>query len=132
MHRSSINRYLVSPGQKKLADIIGSTDTATHGERHEALLRGTRYHFKYCIAIFRACGDIKEAKLVRASRVVDPCLLHRITRVAQIDEIYSLDNASVFNIKAGYDACLQHFLTSPSVQSAPRLNRVARHKERGR
>ena len=79
-----------------------------------------------------AVRSLAVRSLVRASRVVDSCLLHRITRIAQIDEVYSLDNAPVFNIEAGYDACLKHYFTLPSVQSAPNLNRAAHHKERGR
>ena len=55
-----------------------------------------------------ARGDVEEAELVGAGRVIGDGRFHRIAGVAQIDEIDALDHAAVFDVEAGNDADLEH------------------------
>ena len=48
--------------------------------------------------------DIEEGEFVGALLVVARRNLHRVTRIAQLDEVDTLDDASAGNVKAGNDA----------------------------
>ena len=53
-------------------------------------------------------GDVEEAELVGAGRVIGNRRLDRIAGVAQIDEVDALDDAAVLDVQAGNDADFEH------------------------
>src|SRR3546814_20170580 len=55
-------------------------------------------------ASFMAGGDVEEAKLVRALRVIDARLFDRIARVLQGNEVHALYDPAAGHVEAGDDA----------------------------
>jgi hypothetical protein len=51
-----------------------------------------------------AGGDVEEAELVRARRIIGARLLDRIAGILQIDEIDALDHPAIGDIETGNDA----------------------------
>ena len=106
--RRGVDRYLVGAAREQLADVVDRAHAAADGKRHEAGLRRARHHVVDRVAVFVAGGDVEEAQLVGAGRVICDGRLDRIAGVAQIDEIDALDHAAVFHVEAGNDADLEH------------------------
>ena len=50
--------------------------------------------------------DVEKAQLVRAGRVIGAGGIHGIARIAQIDEVHTLDHAAIGDIEAGDDTDL--------------------------
>ena len=103
-----IDRNLIRAGVQKRTYVIGCPHTAAHGERHEALLRGTSNDIVERIAPLVACGYIKKTQFVGAFGIIDPCLLDRVAGVDQIDEVDTFDDPSASDIEAGNDTRFQH------------------------
>ena len=120
-HRRRHDRHLVGAGQQQPADILDTAHAAAHGERHEAGFGRPRHHVEKDIAALVTRGDIEEAELVRAGPVVDGGLLHRISGIAQVDEVDALDDAAILDVEAGNDAGLQHAASPPLATSWNRL-----------
>ena len=93
---------------QQLADVVDRAHAAADGERHEAGFRRAPHHVEDGVAVLVAGGDVEEAELVGAGRVIGDGRFHRIAGVAQIDEIDALDHAAVFHVEAGNDADLEH------------------------
>ena len=110
VHRRGIDRHLVGAAGEQLADVLDGAHAAADGERHEAGFRRARHHVEDGVAVFVAGGDVEEAQLVGAGRVIGDRRFHRIAGVAQIDEIDALDHAAVFHVEAGNDADFEHGL----------------------
>ena len=67
-----------------------------------------RDHVEQSAAVLVAGGDVEEAQLVGAGRVIGHRALDRIAGVAQVDELHALDDAAVLDVEAGDDADLKH------------------------
>ena len=81
VHRRSVDRYLVCTGKQQLADVGDLPNAAADGQRHETLFGRPGDDVKDRLAIVRGRGDVEEAKLVRAGRVIGPRRFHRIAGV---------------------------------------------------
>ncbi len=66
------------------------------------------HHVEDGVAVLVARGDVEEAELVGAGRVIGDRRLDRIAGVAQVDEVDALDDAAVLHVEAGDDADLEH------------------------
>ena len=53
-------------------------------------------------------GDVEKAELICPCGIIGDGGIHRITRIAQVDEVDALDHAAVGHVKTGDDAGLQH------------------------
>ena len=49
-------------------------------------------------------GNVKEAEFIRAGRVIEPRLLHRVAGILEVNEIDALDHAAIGDVEAGNDA----------------------------
>ncbi len=108
LHRSRVDRYLIGPGQQQFADIINDTHPTAHGQGHEGNLCRAGNHIIDGFAIVRTGGDIQKGQFIRAGRIINPGLFHRIARITQTDEIHTLDHATVFHVQTGNYAGGQH------------------------
>src|SRR4029079_6519441 len=106
--RGSVDRHLVGSVRELFAECVDRPHTAADRKRHEAGLRCTRHHVVDRVAVFMTCGDVEEAQLVGACRIICDGRLDGIAGVAQIDEIDALDHSAVFHVEAGNDANLEH------------------------
>ena len=104
LHRRRVDRHLVGAGEQQLADVGDLAHAAADGERHEALLGGAGDDVEDRLAIVGRCGDVEEAELVGAGRVIGLGRLDRIAGVDQVDEVDALDDAAVLDVEAGDDA----------------------------
>ena len=59
------------------------------------------------VTLLVAGGDVEEAELVRARRIIGPGGLHRVAGVDQIDEVDSLHDTAVLDVETGDDAGLE-------------------------
>ena len=109
-HRRGVDRDFVGPGSEQRADILDRAHAAADGERHEAGLGGAPHHVEHDAAVLVARGDVEEGELVGAGFVIGDGRGDRIAGIAQVDEIDALDDAAVFDVEAGNDADLEHFL----------------------
>ena len=76
-------------------------------------------------------GDVEEAELVGARRVVRRRLLDRIARVAQLHELHALDDAAVLDVEAGDDA-LRASSVHPPLRALRSTRERAFRRARGR
>ena len=96
-----------------------------------------RHDVEQDAAILVARGDVEEAELVGAGRVIGLGGLDRIAGIDEIEELHALDDAAVLDVEAGDDADLQHQAVSLGATDAQRARapppgRCARHRARGR
>ena len=108
LDRRGVDRHLVGAGREQRADVLDRAHAAADGERHEAGFGRAPHHVEDGAAVFVARGDVEEAQLVGAGRVIGDGRFDRIAGVAQIDEIDALDDAAVFHVEAGNDADFEH------------------------
>jgi hypothetical protein len=109
LHGGSVDRHLVGTRKQELADVGYRAHAAADGERHEALLGRARDHVEDRLAIVGGGGDVEEAELVGAGRVISLRRLDRIAGVDQVDEVDALDDTAVLDVEAGDDAGFEHF-----------------------
>ena len=77
---------------------------AADGERDEHLGRDGFHYRDHGVALVGRRGDVEEAELVGALLVVAPRGLHRIARIADVDEPDTLDDPPGVDVEAGDDA----------------------------
>ncbi len=118
VHRRGVDRHLVGAGQHQRAHVLDGAYTAADRHRHEALLRRARHHVEQDGALLVAGGDVEEAELVGAGRVIGARRLHRVAGVGQVDEAHALDDAAVLDVEAGNDAGLEGHAASRSAINA--------------
>ena len=87
VHRRGVDRDLVGAGEQQRADILDGAHAAADGQRHEAGLGGARDDVEHDAAVLVAGGDVEEAQLVGAGRIIGHGRLDRIAGIAQIDEV---------------------------------------------
>jgi hypothetical protein len=49
------------------------------------------------------CANVQKAKLIGACRIICLRLLHRITGVAQVDKVHTLDHPAIGYVETGND-----------------------------
>ena len=99
---------LVGPGQQQGAHVVVRPHAAADGQRHETRLCRAGGEVEHGAAVFLGRHDVEKAKLVRAGGIVGDGGVHRIARIAQVDEVDALDHAAIGDVEAGDDAGLQH------------------------
>ncbi len=82
-------------------------------------------------AILVARGDVEEAELVGAGRVIGLGGLDRIAGIDEIDEVDALDDAAVLDVEAGDDAGLQGHATDLGSRRARQPSSNRRERWRG-
>ena len=128
------DRHLVRARQQELADVLGGAHAPADRQRHETGLGRAANDIENDAAIFVAGGDVEKAQFVRARLVIGDGAFHGIARIAQIDEVHALDDASVLDVEAGDDPALKQARPPWRRGSAPAPwpDQGAHHKARGR
>ncbi len=104
----AVDGHLVGAGAQQRADIVDGAHAATDRQRHEAGLCRSSDDVEHGAAVFMGRGDIEEAELVGARRVIGDRRLDGIAGVAQVDEVDALDDAAVLDVETGDHANLEH------------------------
>ncbi len=123
-HRGGIDGDLVSAGAEQGDHIFRAAHTAANRQRHEALLGRARDGFHQCASPFMSGGNIEEAELICALRVIGFGEGHRIPRIAQTDEVYTFHGAPVFHVEAGNDASFEGHYGLSSLSSSFGLRKL--------
>ena len=108
LHRGGVDRDLVGAGKQQLADVLDGPHAAADGERHEAGLRRAPHHVEQDPPRLVAGGDVEEAELIGAGRVVSLRRFHGIARIDEIDELHALHDAPVLDVEAGDETDFEH------------------------
>jgi hypothetical protein len=107
-NRGRIDAALIGSGQQQPPHILGFPNPAPDRQRQKNLLRGPPHHVHNGVPILMARGNIEERQLIRAGRIIQRRLLHRITGVAQTDKIDPLHHPPVLHVQARDDPQFQH------------------------
>ena len=101
---SRVDADLVGAGIEQCADVVDRIDTAANGQRDEHLIGHRFDHVVEKPAILDAGADVQERDLVGALLIIAPRNFDRIAGIAQVDEVHTLDDASLGDVEAGDDA----------------------------
>ena len=86
-------------------------DSAAHGERHEHFVGGPPHHVEHNVPLFVARRDVEEHQLVGPLLLVPRGDLHRVTGVAQVDEIGPFHHASAVDVQTRNHTLGKHHAT---------------------
>ena len=89
-------------------DVVYVADAAADRKGHEAALGRDLDHIQENLPPLVAGGDVKKDHLVGALFIVNVGYLHRVAGIADVDELYSFDHATVSDIEARYDPLGEH------------------------
>ncbi len=103
VHGGGVDRDLVGAAQQELADILDVAHAAADRDRHEALLGSAGDDVEDGVAVVGAGGDVEEAELIGARRVIGDGGFDGIAGIDEIDELHALDDAAVLDVEAGDD-----------------------------
>src|SRR5690606_16690340 len=106
--RRAVDAHLVRARIEQGVDVVHRTNSSTYGQGHKYLASRSLHDVEQRPARLVGGGDVQEGDLIGAGGVVAPGALDRIASVANIDEIYAFDDASVADIEAGNEAFGQH------------------------
>ena len=115
-----VKRHLVRARRHHGAHARQVAEPTAHRIGNGKLLGRASRHVDGGGALVARGRDVKKDHLVGTLAVVGGGKLHRVTRVAQVNEVDALDDAPVLHVKAGYDALGQHETSSEdAVTAAP-------------
>lgn len=120
--RRAIDAHFVRTCVEQGVDVFDRTNAPAHRQGHKYLARGPLHDVEQSAARLVGGGDVQERDLVGAGRVVTPGTLDRVASVANIDEIYAFDDASIADVEARNEAFGQH----PLIFAEPRPMRKSR------
>jgi len=102
-----IDADFVCASVKHGADVLQCADATTHSQRNKHVLGDLLYRVDGSLATFMAGGDIQESNFIGSLLIVANGNFHGVTRIADIDEVDTLDHTAVFDIQAGDNAFRQ-------------------------
>ncbi len=86
------------------ARVADRANSSAHGQWDEYLASGARDDVGHGVAIVAGSRDVEKNQLIRALFVVAGGELHRITGVAQVDEVHAFDHSAGSDVETGDDA----------------------------
>ena len=84
-----------------LPGVLHPADAAANSQRNKNLARGTSDDVDHGVALVARRGDVQKDQFVGALLVIASGKLHRIARVAQVDEVHAFDDAAAGDVEAG-------------------------------
>ena len=122
LERRSVERHLVRSGSQQRIDVAEPADAAAYGDGDEHLIRRAAHRVEQDGARVTRRSDVEEDELVCSVLVVPSGQLRGISRIAQVDEVDSLDHASRVDVQARNDPPRQGHETGTgnSRSSSPR------------
>ena len=127
-----VDAYLLGTGLDQLCHILDRADSAAYRKRHEALLSHLPDNIEHDLSVFVACGYVQKDQLVGTRFVIPAGNLHRVARVAQLNEIHALNYATGLDIKTRYDSvCKQDSYCNRNSHAATRMVREPVRLPRG-
>ena len=99
---------LSAPGVENRLRVLDRADPAADRERDEDVVGGAPRERGDRVAALVRRGDVEEDELVGALGVVALGELHRVARVADVDEVRALDDAAGVDVQARDDALHVH------------------------
>jgi hypothetical protein len=103
-----VHADLVGTRVQQAAHVVHLAHAATDGERDEDLRGDGLDDVQDDVAVVGTGRDVEESDLVGALVIVAFGDLHRITGIAQFDEIDALDHAAGVDVETGNDAFGEH------------------------
>ena len=113
LDRRGVDGNLVRAVFQDEPHVIDRPDAAAHREGNVHLFRHALDHVEDDVPPVGRGGDVQEDELVGALVVVKRAVFDGIARVDKIDEVDSLDDAALVNVKAGDDSFGQHGYMPP-------------------
>src|SRR5918995_806907 len=114
--RRRVDRDLVGAGVEHRLRVIDRANATPDREWYEHVVCRPPRQLDDCVALLVRRGDIEKYELVRALLVVACGELDRVARIAQADEVRSLDDSAAIDIEARDDTLQDH---QPSVADGP-------------
>ena len=108
MDGGGVDADLVRAGVDDAAGVLHLADAAADGERDEDFAGGAGDDIHHGVALVTGGGDIEEDELVGALVIVAAGQLDGVARIAQADEVDSLDDAAASDVQAWNDAPREH------------------------
>ena len=99
-----VDADFVGAGVEQDANVVDRIDAATDSQRDKYLIGHCFDHVVEKAAIFDAGANVQERNLVGTLLIIAPRNFDRIAGVTQVDEIHTLDDASLGDVEARYDA----------------------------
>jgi hypothetical protein len=106
--RRRVDPDLVGAREQQPPHVVDRAHAAADGQRQEYAFRGGAHDVQHRLPPVRRRGDVEEADLVGALRVVGGRDRDRIAGVAQLLEAHALLDAAGVDVEAGDHALAQH------------------------
>ena len=94
-----INSNLVSTGIQHGTNILDTAYSTTHRQRNKYFRSNIFHGVNRCIATFVSRRYIKKGNFIGALLIVTFCYFNRITSIANINKVDTLNNAAIVDIK---------------------------------
>ncbi len=104
VHRRRIDAHLIRPGLQHPPKILHRPNPAPDTIRNKHLFRHPRRILEHHLPIIRRSRNIQKHQLVRPLARIKRRPLHRVPRVAQVDELRALNHSAVLHVEAGNNA----------------------------
>ena len=111
LYGSRVHADLIGTCEEHCAKIFNCANPASDRQRHEALLCSARDNVHHGGAVIARSGDVKKDKLIGALSIIKFGALDRVARVAKVEELGSLNNASRRDVQTGDNPLGQHRVT---------------------
>ncbi len=106
-YRGGINGDLIGTGIQHGAHILNLANTATDGQGNKYLAGHVFHHVHHGLAIIGTGRDIEKSNFIGPLLIIAARDFHRVTGIADIDELHALDHAALVHVETGNDAFCQ-------------------------
>jgi hypothetical protein len=107
-NRRGVETGLVGARVEQPADVFHRAHAAANSQGNEHLRSNGFDHVQDQVALVAGGGDVQERKFIGALLVVARGDLHRVTGIAQVQEVHALDDAAACHVQARNDPFGEH------------------------
>ena len=98
-----VDAYLVGTCIEQPVHIFYSINATAYRERDIDLTRHAADHIREGLAALKRSCDVEEDEFIGSRVTVGLAELHRVSRLAEVDEVSTFDRLSVFDIETWHD-----------------------------
>src|SRR4029453_7814603 len=118
LERGRVQGDLVGAGAQQAAYVVDRAEPTADGQGHVDPRGRAADDVEHDVARLVRGGDVEEHELVGTLGVIGERGLDRIAGVAQVDELHTLDDATVLYVEARDDALGEHGYLAPALAAA--------------